>query len=59
MTKTKNIGALFGSVSPMTLPNGINPVFKPSINIAKPIITAIRPKQIVTEEEMGCLKIRS
>ena len=46
-----------GSVSPITVPNGINPVFKPSINIANPIITATSPKDIVPASAMGCLKI--
>ena len=53
------MGAFFGSVSPIILPKGINPVFKPSIKIANPTITAIKPRQIVVADVIGCLKIRS
>ena len=59
MINTTNIEAFLGSVSPIIFPKGINPTFKPSINIAKPIITAINPRQIVEAEEIGWRKIRS
>ena len=41
------------------VPNGIRPVFKPSIKMAKPTITAIKPKDIVDASAIGCLKINN
>ena len=54
-----NIDAFFGSVSPIIVPKGIRPVFNPSIKIAKPTITAIKPKQMLEAEAIGCLRINN
>ena len=49
--------AFFGRVSPIIVPKGISPTFKPSINIANPMITAIRPRVMVEADAIGCLRI--
>ena len=51
--------AFLGSVSPMIVPKGINPTLRPSIKMAKPIITAQAPNVIVEAEAIGCLNINN
>ena len=43
MIKTTIILAFLGKLSPIIVPKGISPVFKPSINTARPIMTATKP----------------
>ena len=57
--KTTNMEAFLGSVSPIIFPKGIRPTLRPSIKIAKPIITATKPKVIVEADAIGCLNIKS
>ena len=56
---TTNMDAFLGKVSPIIFPNGINPTLSPSMKMAKPIITAIKPRVIVDAEAIGCLKINN
>jgi hypothetical protein len=49
----------FGKLSPIMVPNGINPVFRPSMNTASPTTTATKPKQRVTADSIGCRKINN
>ena len=57
--KTTKSEAFLGSVSPIIVPKGIRPVFKPSMKIAKPIITATKPREMVVASAIGCLRINS
>ena len=43
----------------MIVPKGIRPVFKPSMKIAKPIITATKPNEMVEASAIGCRRINS
>ena len=38
----------------MMVPNGIRPVLSPSMNTARPTITATRPRHSVNAASMGC-----
>ena len=59
ITRTTKSEAFFGSVSPIIVPKGMRPVLSPSIKIAKPIITATKPREIVEASAIGCLRISS
>ena len=53
IVNTTGIDAFLGKLSPIIVPNGIKPVLSPSINTAKPIITAIRPRQRTRAASIG------
>ncbi len=41
----KHASFFFGKLLPMIVPKGIRPTFRPSINTAKPTMTATSPKK--------------